>query len=368
MPQPYLASPQELRLRNVEFSNRAYDDDQIRPARHVFVLTNRCNLKCKHCFQDRSRDANAMTVDDWLKVIAQLPSHSAVTLTGGEPMLFRGFEDVFEAITEKHLCNIITNGLLLNTERSKILVSRHNFRALGVSIDGTAPYMEKIRGVNDEKFSQLVADLQEYKGLSEQSVSKPILNVKTVILDENTHNLFDCHRFACEELNANTHDFYFLKGSPIQHADYAYQFEAIYDKPAPHFYANLTAIREQLDEIKAYDRLHGSKTFIHPDADVDSIQAMTMGRFETNSYQLCKFPWSSLHINHNGDVFPCLSVKLGNVKQQSLEQVYDSDEYKRFKATIRKSVVPACISCGWLKKTATAEESWSPKLTVGSGQ
>ena len=340
----------ELRQRNIKISEAAYTDESIRPGRHVFVLTNRCNLKCAHCFQDRSRDANAMKEQDWCRVIDKLPRHSAITMTGGEPMLFKGFENVFIKATENHLCNIISNGLLLTEKRSELLVSRSNFRVLGISIDGTAPYMESIRGVDSEKLKKLETSLKYFKQCADQSTSKPILNIKTVILNENSSNLMECHRYACEELGADTHDFYFLKGSPIQHSDFAFAYDDIFTKPPTEFYTDLPLITDQLEQIREYDRKRGAKSFIHPDVGIEDVRAMTMGRFETENYKPCKFPWSSLHINHNGDVFPCLSIPIGNVKRESLEEVHQSDEYKRFKETIKESLVPACTNCGWLKR------------------
>ena len=103
--------------RHEEFTDRAYEDETLLPYRYVFVLTNLCNLACPFCFLDRSPRRAAMTTQDWLDLVGQLPEHSRVTLTGGEPLMFKGLREVFAAVAEKKCdCNIITNGLLLTEE------------------------------------------------------------------------------------------------------------------------------------------------------------------------------------------------------------------------------------------------------------
>ena len=48
-----------------------------------------------------------MTAKDWIKLASQLPENSRVTLTGGEPVVLKGFENVFDQVASKFECNII---------------------------------------------------------------------------------------------------------------------------------------------------------------------------------------------------------------------------------------------------------------------
>lgn len=52
--------------------------------------------------------------------------------------------------------------------------------------------------------------------------------------------------------------------------------------------------------------------------------------------QYCEFPWSSLTIMSNGNVVPCTQdydaeMCFGNIKETSLETIWNSDEYKEFR-------------------------------------
>jgi len=67
------------------------------------------------------------------------------------------------------------------------------------------------------------------------------------------------------------------------------------------------------------------------------------------NYKPCQFPWSSVHINVDGKLFPCMAVPMGNVKEQPLSKIIYSDEFMKFKAMIRKEgTVEGCNRCGWL--------------------
>ena len=118
-----------------EYRKKAYQADNLMPKRYCLVLTNLCNLACDFCFQIRKKKKNSLNSKDWIKLIKQLPDNSRVTLTGGEPLVFKNFKDVFLEVTKRHECNLICNGLLLTEEIIDLLLSYKNFKVLSISID-----------------------------------------------------------------------------------------------------------------------------------------------------------------------------------------------------------------------------------------
>ena len=58
-----------------------------------------------------------MKGDEWLNVIQQIPKNSRITMTGGEPMVFKDFNKIFARANEFCETNIISNGLLLYNEK-----------------------------------------------------------------------------------------------------------------------------------------------------------------------------------------------------------------------------------------------------------
>ena len=122
-----------------EFRKKAYQMDNLMPKRYVLVLTNLCNLACDFCYQIRKKTKNSLNSNDWINLIKQLPDNSRVTLTGGEPLVFENFEDVFLEVIKRHECNLICNGLLLTEEIIDLLLSSKNFKVLSLCLAESPP-------------------------------------------------------------------------------------------------------------------------------------------------------------------------------------------------------------------------------------
>ena len=117
------------------FRKEAYKLDNIMPKRYCLVLTNLCNLACDFCYQIRTKQKTSMNANEWIELIKDLPKNSRVTLTGGEPLVFKNFKEIFLETTKLHECNLICNGLLLTEEIIDLLLSQKNFKVLSISID-----------------------------------------------------------------------------------------------------------------------------------------------------------------------------------------------------------------------------------------
>jgi len=77
--------------------------------------------------------------------------------------------------------------------------------------------------------------------------------------------------------------------------------------------------------------------------------------FIKGNYKPCKFPWSSVHINVDGNLFPCMAVSMGNVKTTPLPEIIHGKDFMRFKDLIRKEgTVEGCNRCGWLRPDKNA--------------
>ena len=112
----------------------------------LLLLVNRgCNLKCSFC--DLWDNPQEMP---WDKAVALLDQAAAIgtktlVITGGEPFLYKPLFDLVAAAKARGMgVNITTNGTLIQ-KRWKELVDS-GVDSLSVSIDGTRPTHEKLRG------------------------------------------------------------------------------------------------------------------------------------------------------------------------------------------------------------------------------
>lgn len=337
-----------------EFTKKAYENPDLLPDRYVFILTNLCNLRCDFCFQNKLPSKDSMTELNWNNLIEQLPNYARVTLCGGEPLMFKGFKNVFSKIANKFKCNIITNGLLLNENLTDFLLSFKDFRVLSVSIDDIG---NNIRGFTKEQWNRLVCNINYFVNKKNEINKDCILDIKTMILDRNSGDLFNIYRYFVEEMKIDTHSFQFLKGSPIQHADINYKFEDILNKSKAYTYKKFTQIKKQLKLVQNYNIKQKRQSFLHPKFDtlmektsLSGIDCLNKAYFDKSFFKPCKFPWSSVHINFNGNLFPCLSINMGNVKFNPLIDIIKGDKFKKFRKLIRnKGTIQACNRCGWLR-------------------
>ena len=61
-----------------------------------------------------------------------------------------------------------------------------------------------------------------------------------------------------------------------------------------------------------------------------------MKNFSHYEKQYCEYPWTSLTIMADGNVVPCTQISnneivLGNVKENTLEEIWNSKKYKNFR-------------------------------------
>lgn len=85
------------------------------PPKLTLYITNRCNLRCVHCYADAGETlADELTTEEWLAAIAQysgLVDSGEVTISGGEPTLHGDLGTLLGAIAEHgHRSVLFTNG------------------------------------------------------------------------------------------------------------------------------------------------------------------------------------------------------------------------------------------------------------------
>ena len=106
----------------------------------VWNTTNRCNLRCKHCYlqaEDVSYD-NELTHEEAMALIDDLAEMKAPVLlfSGGEPLMRKDLMELGKYAAEKGLRPVLsTNGTLIDDEKAKQLFEA-GFQYVGISIDG----------------------------------------------------------------------------------------------------------------------------------------------------------------------------------------------------------------------------------------
>ena len=113
----------------------------------VWNITNRCNLRCLHCYASANSDVRELTTEQCFQILDSLAEFKVplILFSGGEPLLR---DDIFEIAgyaKKKGIKSVLsTNGTLIDRDVAENL---RVFEYVGVSLDGLASTNDRFRGV-----------------------------------------------------------------------------------------------------------------------------------------------------------------------------------------------------------------------------
>ncbi|MEO0095579.1 MAG: radical SAM protein [candidate division WOR-3 bacterium] len=118
-------------------------------------ITNYCNLRCYHCYQDDFSHNGELKFEDNKKILFKIVDELSegtitINITGGEPLLYKDIFkllDLIQNVNNIKSFNIITNGLLLDKKMAEKLNSAKKLKEIKISLEGgDAESNDKIRG------------------------------------------------------------------------------------------------------------------------------------------------------------------------------------------------------------------------------
>lgn len=127
---------------------------------HLYIeLTDRCNLKCKHCYLLAGpHNKHTLKADIVRKALADFKAMGgrSVALSGGEPLLHPELETlVAQTVKQGLLCTVVTNGTLLTEKRLWKLLEMG--AQIALSIEGwCAETHDSIRGSGNAALIQKI--------------------------------------------------------------------------------------------------------------------------------------------------------------------------------------------------------------------
>ena len=328
------------------------------PLRYFFELTYRCNLKCPYCYVGCDRNKNELTTDEWFKIIKQIPFYSFVTLVGGEPLLRSDFKEILFECSKKTLgkMNVVTNGILINDDIIDAFI-KSKMMLLSVSLDGWGKTHDKNRAAEGifEKIKSNLDNLNDRK-------KRPMVDIKTIVLENNIEDILKLYEY-CTKSGFEFLSISFLRNNNLK------QNSILREEFGEEFYKTNYPIEQyfNLDEFeKIFKEIYKIKK--HSKTQIRFSPKFEGGGFEEEMkkirefftqknnllpkdiYYPCKYPFSNMMINPNGDVYPCLSLKIGNVKDKKIIEVYNEVKFKCFRNNLKYSkAFTSCQMCCELK-------------------
>ena len=328
------------------------------PLRYFFELTYQCNLNCPYCYVGAERKKNELTAQEWFNIIDHIPFYSFVTLVGGEPLVRKDFISILERTAKKTYgkLNVVTNGILIDDEIIDAFI-RTKMMLLSVSLDGYGKNHDKNRG-KEGIFETIISNLENLN-IKKGKNAKPMVDIKTIVLENNLDDLPKLYRL-CEEMNFDFLSVSFLRNNDLKQNSilretFGEEFYAQKYPITPYF--DMEHFKEIYREIEDLSKKSKVQVRFSPKfegknslAKIERFFNYPVDKPIQEIYEPCLYPFSNIMINPQGDVYPCLSLNIGNVREKSLKEVFNMPKYCCFRKNLKYSkVFEACQMCCELK-------------------
>lgn len=296
-----------------------------------------------------------MELSDWKRVVDELASHQtkSVLLRGGEPFLFPGMIELLEYLRQKDIfASIDTNGTMLR-DFAEDIVRIGNIH-LTVSIDGPEPIHDRIRGVPGT-FNRVREGLARLHALEQKTGRSVSQSLNFTILPCSVAGLGDMPDVARSlgvKVMAIVPYYYFPEAVGAQ---YEQELEKNFGCRAFswrgfHHEASGVNFHEFRDQFRRYQASLG-EVYDFPYMAFREDQYRTW--FETASEPVgrthCSNVEKLIDIQPNGEANFCVDFpdySFGNVKEASIESIWNSDKAERFREFRRKQPLAVCYRCG----------------------
>jgi radical SAM protein with 4Fe4S-binding SPASM domain len=294
-------------------------------------ITNRCNLRCRYCYNAVIRKQHSKHTELSLQEIKQLLNQAnemsvkRVVFTGGEPLLRKECLDAAQYARFIGLqTSCLTNGTMLESLHEKISSA---FDQVVVSIDSWRPE-EQIQLRPGIKLETIINGIRKVVDSHCTSVW-----LRPVITRLNLESLPDFPKFAASELNCT--NFIATLVSPTIVDDLI----------------DLDLLPQPADYQSTLHRFYQALAFHNGNSSLDTTPLETIRR--------CGAGTGLLSIAPNGDVYPCQCLHFpelysGNIRRQGLADIWMHSESL---ISMRKLPTPrfkACANCAILNLCSMA--------------
>lgn len=303
------------------------------PERVDFLITKKCNLKCRHCFENASpqRSTEHIDVNTLTHVFHQMDTLNVKTLkiTGGEPFYHPQMQSVLELIAGARFETIIlTNGMLLTDNALELIKSSHI--KLGISLDGiTSSTHDFLRGSGSFKIL--------YEKL--RHIGKLGIDL-TLTFTANRVNESELEQLAWIGFNEiGVRCIFVNRLRPIGRANNNIEMFIPDEEYA--------LLQERVNNLASK---YGKNKILLSD-DSLPIKASGHEQFTGDSPLICAAGNTLLCMDEFLDVYPCIygqgnkNYVMGNLSTESLLDIWQSEKWMPFRGNTTLSQIKGCSTC-----------------------
>jgi radical SAM protein with 4Fe4S-binding SPASM domain len=337
------------------------------PIAIVWNFTNNCNLNCLHCHQDSSPASSLkeLTTSQAFKVVDNMSDAGVAILafSGGEPLLRSDLYDVIKRANDNDmLCTIASNGTLLTAEVAKRL-AKVGIRRVEIGLDGARAETHDFLRNKPGSFEATIEGIKNCSavGFDELAVTMT-LHSRNINELEKTMGLAEslgATRFYLNRLipAGRGRGAIYLDVSPKEKIR---ALEKLYKK----FYNSLTegiGMQCYARGMTYYSRLgyeYSNGSAFTVSESLSGHEKMFQGKFGLRIADIvrtlgtqfggCSVGLTYAGLTASGDLTPCVpaQIKLGNLLEQSLEEIWINSELLNYVRN-RRAMKGSCKKCAY---------------------
>lgn len=135
-----------------ESENKAFRNAQLgRPSDIIWNITNRCNLRCDHCYMgaDAHTLPDELSDEETIELVRRMGAAGVpvVFLSGGEPMMRPNFWEILEEVNRQGVKPTISTNCTMIDEQAARRLAQHGVRWIATSMYGPAEFHDAMVGV-----------------------------------------------------------------------------------------------------------------------------------------------------------------------------------------------------------------------------
>ena len=324
--------------------SKDYYEDNLKldtPIKIQWKITNKCNLKCKHCYLGKL-DGFELPFEKADEIADTIINSNVmeVTISGGECLTYKGIEKIIKKFLINGIkVDVFTNALLLKNVLDKIDSDILNKSTLlfYVSVDGLKSSHEQIRGKNT--FDKTIENIK-------YAIEKgyPVVT-NTVINKINYCDIMDMIVLLKQ-----------MGVKDVQLSNLIVQGSA--DNSMKISLSEQMALKEKINDLY---KEHPEFGYIYysevPDSDgVRKVYSLSNGKkdFIGNDNWKCTAGVARVTIDSNGKVYCCPFIKdsyLGDLNKENLSEVWDNvNRFKFLKRLSEENTDRVCLAIKQGKK------------------
>ncbi len=316
--------------------------------------TFRCNLACEMCPRFSSDDPQLdMAVETYERICQFMSLAHTVDFTGwGEPLLHPCiFEMIQAAKTRGCLTSMTSNGTALNERNSASLLDSGLDR-LAISVDGVVAETYNAIRVGSS-FDRIQTNISRLSRMIGQRGSRMELAIAYTLQEANADEL-DLVLPWMESVGGRVLHLKHLDAVSNTH-DWDRSFLKYRSHPLKADGRRLERVEAAISRVMTKAPQAGIKVMMH--SEYPLTPRMNGRHCLATPLQSIYFSYDGkispcCHFGHhvsrffNGELFPASSLVLGDVRSQDLEEVWETEDYRRFREGFQtRNFPPACRTC-----------------------